>query len=104
MLKALLICTIGIPYLVLVRYFPLQKIFFSSVKKVCLPLLLLITHTHETAMNTYFHFFFFFLLFVLYDAVVLCTVGLLFSLGVQSLICAVFYDSNKKKVSFIIRR
>lgn len=91
MLKTFLVCTVGSPSLVPVRYFP-----------VTIALLQLTTYTYETAVNIFPTFFS--LSFSLYDATVLCTVALLFSLDVQFLICAVLSHSNKKKISFIMAR
>ena len=90
MLKTFLVCTVGIPSLVPVRYFP-----------VTIALLQLTTHTYETAVNIFPTFLS--LLFSLYDAAVLCAVALLFFLDVQFLICAVLSHSNKK-ISFIMGR
>lgn len=100
MLKILLICTTGASYFVLVRYFILQNILQFCQKSF--PSFVTTNYTHKTAVNTYFHFFS--LLLLLHNVVVPCTVGLLFSLDVQFLVCTVFYHSSKKKISFLIGR
>lgn len=80
-------------------YFPFKKTVFCSAKKVCLHLLQLTTCTYETAMNispTFSLFCFYFMM--------LYTVASLFSLDIPFLVCIVLSHSNKKQISFIMRR
>lgn len=83
----------------LMGYFPFKKTVFCSAKKVCLHLLQLTTCTYETAMNispTFSLFCFYFMM--------LYTVASLFSLDIPFLVCIVLSHSNKKQISFIMRR
>lgn len=78
MLKTLLICTIGISYLMLVTHVPFQNILQFCQKKF--PSSVTIHHTHLQNCSEYIFPLFSSLLFLLHDDVVPRTVGLLFSL------------------------